>query len=95
VADRDATHQTGSQRRRPKHRTARLPGSNGTARHRIAYRRRADISRHRQPSTTGERQEIPRNLTKLGHRTGRSAPASVIWVNAGLPAAQTADRPAL
>ena len=41
------------------------------------------------PSTTGEPQKVPRNLTKLGHRTGRSGLASVIWVNAGLPAART------
>jgi len=40
-----------------------------------AYRRRPDISRHYPPSATGERQKIPRNLTKLGHRTGRSGPS--------------------
>src|SRR5712671_4944857 len=43
------------------------------------------------PSTIGKGQKVLRNLTKLGHRTGRSALASVIWVNAGLPAARTAN----
>ena len=64
----------------------RLSGSKGTARLRIV-RSAADPTFHDNvpPSTIGDGQKIPRNLTKLGHPTMRPGIASVIWVNAGLP----------
>ena len=46
------------------------------------------ISQNLQPSTIGEGQKIPRNLTKLGRTTGQYRLASAIWVNEGLAPGQ-------
>jgi len=52
-----------------------LPGSKqDPAASLTAYRRRPDISRHNPAVHHRGRLKIPRNLTKLGHRTGHFRP---------------------